>query len=218
MAYTITSVSTAGDSVTYLRDLYTAVNVNNDWYDSVVKDENDRTLTFSKDSKTLVVITVPSTLTASSGFTIATYGVSNSVSSSVRIASNIPTTVVVGDNGIIINFMYSSIGSSCGSTIFTTGAKNKLIYGFTTYSSTSASCIMNEDDSVAANISACTYENKEANLTQLVPYVTVSDGTTKEWTKDILAVTRKENTSTSWSTITLDNVQYITNNIIAMKV
>lgn len=216
MAYTITSVSTAGDSVTYLRDLYTAVNVNNDWYDSVVKDETDRTLTFSKDSKTLVVITVPSTLTASSGFTIATYGVNNNVSSSVRIANNVPTTVIIGDNGIIISFMYTNTSNS-GGVIFTTGTKNKLIYGFASYSTSSNGCIMNEDDSVATNTSTCTYENKEANLTQLVPYITISDGTTKEWTKDILAVTRKENTSTNWSTMTLDNVQYITNNIIAMK-
>lgn len=216
MAYAITSVSTTGDSVTYLRDLYTAVNVNNDWYDSVVKDETNRTLTFSKDSKTLVVITVPSTLTASSGFTVATYGVSNSVNVTLRIATNIPTTVIVGDNGIIINIMYSSTSNS-GAVIFTTGAKNKLIYGFTAYSSGGSSCVMNEDDSVAVNSNTYMYENKEANITQLVPYITVSDGTTKEWTKDILAVIRKENTSTNWSTMTLDNVQYITNNIIAMK-
>lgn len=217
MAYTITSVSTSGDSVTYLRDLYTALNVNNDWYDSVVKDETNRTLTFSKDSKTLVVITVPSTLTATSGYTVATYGVSNNVSSGCRVANNTPTVVIVSEYGIVIDIMYSSIGTNTGAVIFTTGAKGKLVYGYTVYASTGTCCLMSEDDGVAVNSTSHSYENKQANVTQLVPYVTVSDGTTKEWTKDVFAVIRKENTSTSWSTMTLDNVQYITNNIIAMK-
>lgn len=218
MAYTITSISTAGDSLTYLRDLYDACNVVNEWYDSVVKDETERTLTFSKNNKTLVVITIPSTLTASTGYSVAVYGTSNSASMILRVANTTPSSVVVSDYGILINIMYTSIGNNTGCVMFTTGAKNKLVYGITLYSNTTSSCIMSEDDSVAVNNTSCCYENKQANVTQLAPYVTISDGETKEWTKDVLAVIRKENTSTSWSTITIDGVQYVTNNIIAIRV
>lgn len=216
MAYTISTVATSGTSLQYLSDLYTIVNVENDFYDSVVKDESNLTLTFSKNSKALVVYTLPSTLTASTGLKATVYGNNNSVDTAARTASNTPTTVIVGDNGIIISVMYSSL-TNCMGIIFGKTIHNNIFYGARMYGASSASALMSSIDDVAESSQIYTYENKQANITQLVPMITRSDTEVKEWSKDIYAVVRYENSSNAWSTMILDNVTYITNNIIAMK-
>jgi hypothetical protein len=76
---------------------------------------------------------------------------------------------------------------------------------------------MSSIDNTAELSTAYTQESKLANVTQLVPMITRSDTEVKEWSKDIYAVIRYENANFNWSVMTLDGVQYVTNNIIAMK-
>jgi hypothetical protein len=216
MAYTINTVATTGTSLEYLRDLYNLVNYENDFYDSVVKDETALTLTFSKNGKTLVVYTIPSTLTASSGLKASVYGDSNSVDINGRISTGIPTTVIKGNNGVIISVVYQ-LTSNANSfyIIFGNTVHNNIFYGVRNW--TNASALMSSIDNTAESSQAYTQESKLANVTQLVPMITRSDTEVKEWSKDIYAVIRYENANFNWSVMTLDGVQYVTNNVIAMK-
>lgn len=217
MAYTINTVATTGTSLEYLRDLYDLVNYENDFYDSVVKDETALTLTFSKNNRTLVVYTIPSTLTASSGLKASVYGDSNSVDVNARIANAFPTTVIKGDNGVIISIMYqSNLGNSIAIIIGKT-VHNNIFYGSRALLSAGTSALMSSIDNTAELSTTYTQESKLANVTQLVPMITRSDTEVKEWSKDIYAVIRYENANFNWSVMTLDGVQYVTNNIIAMK-
>lgn len=216
MAYTINTVATAGTSLEYLRDLYDLVNYENDFYDSVVKDETALTLAFSKNGKTLVVYTVQSTLTASTGLKASVYGDSNSVDISGRISTGVPTTVIKGDNGVIISVIYQ-LTSNANSfyIIFGKTVHNNVFYGVRNW--TNMSALMSSIDNTAELSNTYTQESKLANVTQLVPMITRSDTEVKEWSKDIYAVIRYENANFNWSVMTLDGVQYVTNNIIAMK-
>lgn len=217
MAYTINTVATTGTSLEYLRDLYDLVNYENDFYDSVVKDETALTLTFSKNNRTLVVYTIPSTLTASSGLKASVYGDSNSVDVAARIANTFPTTVIKGDNGVIISIMYQSNLGSSMAIIIGKSVHNNIFYGSRALLSTATSALMSSIDNTAELSITYTQESKLANVTQLVPMITRSDTEVKEWSKDIYAVIRYENANFNWSVMTLDGVQYVTNNIIAMK-
>jgi hypothetical protein len=217
MAYTINTVATTGTSLEYLRDLYNLVNYENDFYDSVVKDETALTLTFSKNGKTLVVYTIPSTLTASSGLKASVYGDSNSVDVAARITTTFPTTVIKGDNGVIISVMYQNNFGSSIAIIFGKTVHNNIFYGARSLISTGISALMSSIDNTAELSTTYTQESKLANVTQLVPMITRSDTEVKEWSKDIYAVIRYENTNFNWSVMTLDGVQYVTNNVIAMK-
>lgn len=215
MAYTINTVATTGTSLEYLRDLYNLVNYENDFYDSVVKDEENRTLTFSKNNKTLVIYTIPSTLTAS-GLKVSVYGNSNSVDVTGRISTFIPTTVIKGDNGVIISVVYQlNSNSSTFYILFGKTIHNNIFYGARSW--TNMSALMSSIDNTAELSDSYTQESKRANVTQLVPMITCSDTEVKEWSKDIYAVLRYENANFNWSVMTLDGVQYVTNNVIAMK-
>lgn len=216
MAYTINTVATAGTSLEYLRDLYSLVNYENDFYDSVVKDETALTLTFSKNNKTLIVYTIPSTLTASSGLKASVYGNSNSVDVASRIVTSIPTTVIKGDNGVIISVV-NQLTSNPNTfyIMFGKTAHNNIFYGVRNW--TGMSSLMSSIDNTVELSNTYTQESKLANVTQLVPMITRSDTEVKEWSKDIYAVIRYENANFNWSVMTLDGVQYVTNNIIAMK-
>lgn len=218
MAYTINAVATTGTSLEYLRDLYDLVNYENDFYDSVVKDETALTLTFSKNNKTLVVYTIPSTLTASSGLKASVYGDSNSVDVAGRIANTFPTTVIKGDNGVIISIMYQiNLGNSMA-IIFGKTVHNNIFYGARSLQTSSGTgALMSSIDNTAELSTTYVQESKLANVTQLVPMITRSDTEVKEWSKDIYAVIRYENANFNWSVMTLDGVQYVTNNVIAMK-
>lgn len=216
MAYTINTVATTGTSLEYLRDLYNLVNYENDFYDSVVKDETALTLAFSKNNKTLVVYTIPSTLTASSGLKASVYGDSNSVDVNGRIATTFPTTVIKGDNGVIISVVYQlTSNTNTFYIIFGKTAHNNIFYGVRSW--TNMSALLSSIDNTAELSYIYTQESKLANVTQLVPMITRSDTEVKEWSKDIYAVIRYENANFNWSVMTLDGVQYVTNNIIAMK-
>lgn len=217
MAYTINTVATTGTSLEYLRDLYNLVNYENDFYDSVVKDETALTLTFSKNNKTLVVYTIPSTLTASSGLKASVYGDSNSVDVVARIATTFPTTVIKGDNGVIISIIYQSGLGNSMVVMFGKTVHNNIFYGARALFSSGTSALMSSIDDTAELSTIYTQESKLANVTQLVPMITRSDTEIKEWSKDIYAVIRYENTNFNWSVMTLDGVQYVTNNVIAMK-
>lgn len=216
MAYTINTVATTGTSLEYLRDLYNLVNYENDFYDSVVKDETALTLTFSKNNKTLVVYTIPSTLTASSGLKASVYGDSNSVDVNGRIATTFPTTVIKGDNGVIISVVYQlTSNTNTFYILFGKTGHNNIFYGVRSW--TNISALMSSIDNTAESSMTYTQESKLANVTQLVPMITRSDTEVKEWSKDIYAVIRYENSNFNWSVMTLDGVQYVTNNVIAMK-
>ena len=215
MAYTINTVATTGTSLEYLRDLYNLVNYENDFYDSVVKDETALTLTFSKNNKVLVVYTIPSTLTTQD-LKASVYGDSNSVDVNGKVSAALPTTVIKGDNGVIISVLYQlTSNSSSFCILFGKTVHNNIFYGVRSW--TQLSALMSSIDNTAESSLAYTQESKLAHVTQLVPMITRSDTEVKEWSKDIYAVIRYENANFNWSVMTLDGVQYVTNNIIAMK-